>query len=159
MGGHYGSIHVRTEDAKPVELAVTKIAREREVRFLIAPSINGWVTVFPEGNGQDSAIGGLLAELVGSELIQCQVHDDEIFGYWYYKNGSLKDRYNSHPTYFDPSSTEPRGGDAKTLEHLLTGGATGSELNRFWTRRRAIRENLIGWMNSGSCSDFPTSAA
>ncbi|MBE0539991.1 MAG: hypothetical protein IH623_01205 [Verrucomicrobia bacterium] len=100
--------------------AVNAIAREQKVRFLIAPAINGWISVFPEHNGQNAKISEDLAgQLQALELIHCLVHDDDIFAYWYFEQGILKDRYNSCPDYFSDKNPEPRGGNARTLGHLL----------------------------------------
>jgi hypothetical protein len=120
MGGHYSSIHVRTNAANSVLSAVTEIASEEQVKFLVAPAINGWISIFPEDNGQNAKISeDLAARLQDQELIHCLVHDDDIFAYWYFEKGILKDRYNSCPTYFSDKNPEPRGGNARALGHLL----------------------------------------
>src|ERR1700677_2244674 len=105
MGGHYGSIHVRTDDAEAVQSAAFKIAREKNVRFLVAPAIKGWVSVFPWNNGVDPAVSERLATLLpDADVIHGMVHDDDVFAYWYYQNGELKDLYNSCPNYFDETN-------------------------------------------------------
>jgi WD40 repeat protein len=120
MGGHYGSIHIRTDAANSVLAAVSELAREDQVKFLVAPAINGWISVFPEHNGQNPKISEDLAtRLQDLELIHCLVHDDDVFAYWYFEKGTLKDRYNSCPTYFSDKNPEPRGGIAHALGHLL----------------------------------------
>jgi WD40 repeat protein len=137
MGGHYGSIHIRTDDSEAVWSAVAEIARERKLKFFIAPVITGWIAVFPENNGQDSTISEQLASrLPEKELIQCLVHDDDIFAYWFFENGSLKDRYNSCPTYFSDKNPEPRGGNAQSLAHLLVKGGTVPKLQGLLDRER-----------------------
>src|SRR5512138_89767 len=101
MGGHYGTIHVRTEDRDAVRSAVESIVSERSGRFLIAPPIDGWVTVYPEHNGQDQAVSdALAAKLPGLALIHCLVHDDDVFAYWLFQGGRVVDTYNSCPDYF-----------------------------------------------------------
>lgn len=120
MGGHYGSIHVRTDAVNSVLSAVTDLAREEQAKFLVAPAINGWISIFPEDNGQNAKISeDLAARLQDQELIHCLVHDDDVFAYWYFERGILKDRYNSCPTYFSDKNPEPRGGNAHALGHLL----------------------------------------
>ena len=120
MGGHYGTIHVRTEDRDAVRVAVESLACERTRRFLIAPAINGWVTLYPENNGQDPAVSeALAAKLAEKTLIHCLVHDDDVFAYWLFEGGRIVDTYNSCPDYFGDHNPPPRGGNASALSHLL----------------------------------------
>ena len=120
MGAHFGTIHILTKDRDEVKHAVESIFSERTKKFLIAPAIDGWVTVFPENNGQDDEVSKALAEkLPDKTLIFTLVHDDDIFAYSYFENGALKDRYNSCPNYFDDKNTEPRGGNAQAFAELL----------------------------------------
>lgn len=120
MGAHFGSIHVRTEDRDEVKHAVEAIVSKRTGKFLIAPPIDGWVAIFPENNGQDDSVSeALMKKLPDKTIIQSLVHDDDIFAYWYFENGALKDRYNSCPNYFDDKNTEPRGGNAQAFAELL----------------------------------------
>lgn len=120
MGGSYGSIHVRTDDQERVRAAVELLSCEGTKRFLIAPAIKGWVTVFPENNGQDETVGKALASALGNAtVIQCLVHDEDLFAYWFYENGKLADRYNSRPGYFGEENAGPRGGDARAFCGLL----------------------------------------
>ncbi len=129
MGGHYGTVHVRTTDRDAVRSAVEGLASERTGRFLIAPAIDGWVTVYPDQNGQDKAVSeALAAKLPGRTLIHCLVHDDDIFAYWLFEGGRVLDTYNSCPDYFGDPNPPPRGGNARTLAHLLLDPAKANEL-------------------------------
>lgn len=129
MGGHHGTIHVRTGDRDVVRSAVERLVSDRTRRYLIAPPIDGWVTVFPEHNGQDSAVSvALAAKLADKTLIHCLVHDDDVFAYWLFEGGRIADTYNSCPDYFGDPSPPPRGGNAEALKHLLLDPAKVSEL-------------------------------
>ena len=129
MGGFYGSIHVRTTDEAAVKAAAEAIASERKAKFLVAPEIGGWVTLFPDNNGQDSGISEALApRLSGVDLIHCLVHDDDVFAYWLFRGGHLADRYNSRPDYFGGENAEPRGGNAQVFAHLLINDAGVGDL-------------------------------
>jgi WD40 repeat protein len=120
MGAHFGTIHVLTNDRNEVKRAVEGLDFERTKRFLIAPPIDGWVTVFPENNGQDDSISTALAEKLRDKTVICTlVHDDDIFVYSYFENGTLKDHYNSCPNYFDDKNRESRGGNAEVFAELL----------------------------------------
>src|SRR3954467_12843237 len=106
MGAHFGTIHVFTEDRDAVKRAVEAIDSKGTKKFLIAPAIDGWVTVFPENNGQDDGVSKALAEkLPNKTIIHASVYDDDIFAYHYFENGALKDSYNSCPNYFDDENT------------------------------------------------------
>jgi hypothetical protein len=92
----------------------------RTRRFLVAPAIGGWVTIFPEHNGQDAAVSeALAAKLSSKTLIHCLVHDDDVFAYWLFESGRIVDAYNSCPDYFGDPNPPPRGGNAEALRHLL----------------------------------------
>src|SRR4051812_9041210 len=120
MGGHYGSIHVQTQDINAVRTAVESLNHPGTRRFYIAPSINGWVTVFPENNGQDESVTeALAAELPNETILHCAVHDDDIFAYWLFERGKLVGYYNSYPEYFCRENPPPRGGDAKVFGNIL----------------------------------------
>jgi hypothetical protein len=121
MGGHYGSIHVRTNERDEVRVAVENLNHGETGKFYIAPSIDGWVTVFPENHGQDSSVAEALAsKLADKAIIYCTVYDDDIFSYFLFENGEIADRYNSCPEYFDDNNTEPRGGNASAFAKLIT---------------------------------------
>src|SRR3954465_13833429 len=137
MGGHYGSIHVRTEDRDEVRVAVERLGHNRAHRFLIAPLIGGWVTIFPEHNGQDSTVGDALAKVLKDKtLIHCLVHDDDIFAYWLFEMGTVLATYNSCPDYFGETNPPPRGGNARDLLHLLKDPNKVNELQALLDRER-----------------------
>lgn len=129
MGGHYGTIHVRTEDRDAVRSSVEDLVSDRARRYLIAPAINGWVTIFPENNGQDSAVSKALAtKLPDKTIIHCVVHDDDVFAYWLFEGGQTVDTYNSCPNYFSDKNPPPRGGNAAAFSDLLANPKKVQEL-------------------------------
>jgi hypothetical protein len=141
MGGHYGTIHVRTQDREPVRAAVEALAAGGKHRFLIAPPLDGWVTIFPNHNGQDSKLSKKLATaLADKTLIHCLVHDDDIFAYWLYENGDLVDAYDSCPGYFSGKKTPPSGGNVEALRHLLLDQAKVEELQTLLKAERLTFE-------------------
>jgi len=142
MGAHYGSIHVRTEDAAAIKTAVELISQERNLRFLIAPSIKGWITIFPEQNGQDSTVAELLAAKLANEtLIHCLVHDDDVFAYSFFEHGKLVDCYNSRPDYFGEPNPPPRGGNAQAFARLLSKQAKVAQLQALLDAERPTLES------------------
>ncbi len=52
MGGFYGSVQLRCEDRSKVLAAAEAVAREMGIKCLVGPALNGWVGVYPEGNGR-----------------------------------------------------------------------------------------------------------
>jgi hypothetical protein len=61
MGAHYGSIHFRTTDRDGVLAVLKRVAKRGKLRFYLAPTLNGWTTAYPSGNGQDFEISATLA--------------------------------------------------------------------------------------------------
>src|SRR5437660_4072006 len=108
MGSFYGSIHVRTDDRPAVLDAAEAIARKGRARFLVSPVLRGWVTLFPNGSGQDESLSRTLARRLSQEIVQVIVHDDDIFCYAYYRDGDLVDQYNSRPDYFGAVSRKKK---------------------------------------------------
>ncbi|MBA4150714.1 MAG: hypothetical protein H0X66_21585 [Verrucomicrobia bacterium] len=118
MGGHYGSIHIFSEDVPTVQKTVETVAQNSGKRFLMVPPIRGWISVFAEENGQDSAIGEALAAAVPNHVLQCIVHDDDVFAYQLYHSGQKADEYNSCPDYFG-GPEQPKGGNAEMFRFCL----------------------------------------
>ena len=135
MGGHYGSIHIRTDDAKAVRVALEELSREQETRFLLAPLIDGWVAAFPSDHGQDFGVVEALARKISAPILHCLVHDDDVFAYQFHNDGKLVDSYNSCPDYFG-GEPEPRGGDVDLLRSILPDSAKRNELKRLLDAER-----------------------
>ena len=93
MGGFFGSIQVRTGERDPVLKAVATLVRD-DLRFLVGPELDGWVAVYPSGNGQDIAVAAALATRVSMPVIHLLVHDDDVFAYEAYAEGKPIDSYN-----------------------------------------------------------------
>ena len=135
MGGFYGSVHLRG-DRDLVKAAVEKVARAKAIRCLVGPAIDRWVGVYPENNGQDQSIGQKIARAVKGEAIQMIVHDDDIFAYWYWRDGKLIDSYWSRPGYFGDegrAEQDAMKGRAEVFEHIV--GARTAELAQLLDRK------------------------
>jgi hypothetical protein len=100
MGGFYGSIHVRADSNQLIKRVLEMVAQKKKRKFYLAPPINGWVGVFPDGYGQDERLSKFIAKQLDYDVLHLMVHDDDTFCYWFYRNGNLVDEYNSHPGYF-----------------------------------------------------------
>jgi hypothetical protein len=135
MGGHYGSIHVRIDDATKVQVALEDLARDSKTKFLLAPPLDGWVTLFPSDNGQDFSIAGKLAEKISAPILHCLVHDDDVFAYQFHDRGKLVGTYNSCPDYFG-GEPEPRGGDVDLLQSILPDPSRRKELKQLLDSKR-----------------------
>lgn len=161
MGGHYGSILVRTEDATVVQAALEQLAREVEARFLLSPPSSGWVAVFPHEHGHELTISEALAERISAPLLHCVVHDDDVFLYHFYEGGKLIDSYNSCPDYFG-GEPAPRGGKVETLRSLLPDPAQRAQLKElldredigFEVERLTMFAHLIGLPNAVGAYEY-----
>jgi hypothetical protein len=69
MGAFYGSVQVRSEDHGHVRAAAEEVARQRQIRTLIGPVLNGWVGIDPEGSGQDGNVSRDLAQRINRDVL------------------------------------------------------------------------------------------
>jgi len=106
MGGFYGSIHIRTDEYDLIKNILQDMAKKERHKFYLGPAIGGWVGVFPDNCGQDDRVSLAIAKRVEEDVLHLVVHDDDIFCYWYYRNGKLVDKYNSIPDYFGEEISE-----------------------------------------------------
>jgi hypothetical protein len=131
MGAFYGSIHVRTNERGYVQTAVEQIAKQHKLRFLIGPVLNGWVSVYPQNNGQDGSVAKDLAKRLRGYILDVMVHDDDVFAYSYYQEGKLADSFDSRPDYFAPVSKRVKAklvGKPALLQPLLPQGKSVDDL-------------------------------
>lgn len=106
MGAFFNSIHVKSEDSDLVQKALERIAKEQDCKFLLNPTINGWVSIYPSEIGREEPISADIAMLIPNDIFHLMVHDDDVFFYYFYRNGRLIDRYNSNPDYFEAADDE-----------------------------------------------------
>jgi len=123
MGGFYGSIHIRTDGYDLIKNILQDMAKKEGHKFYLGPAIGGWVGVFPDNCGQDDRVSLAIAKRVEYDVLHLVVHDDDIFCYWYYRNGKLVDKYNSIPDYFGEEITEEEikrlQGQPEVFEHVV----------------------------------------
>ncbi|HEX5245433.1 MAG TPA: hypothetical protein VFW23_19390, partial [Tepidisphaeraceae bacterium] len=125
MGGHYGSIQIRSENRQLVTAVAEEVAKAKQIHILVAPPVNGWIALFPEGNGQDDAVGHAVAQQIDEDVLQLIVHDDDILAYWYYRAHRLIDSYWSCPGYFGEENRqkeEAMSGNPESFKHLVSEG-------------------------------------
>ena len=109
MGGFYGSVQVRTTAWAEVKAAVEVVAKQRSIKCLIGPEIDGWIGIYQEGNGQGNSLGHAVADQLTCDVLQLLVHDDDVLAYWLWRGRKLADCYCSAPEFF--SEENPQGGD------------------------------------------------
>jgi hypothetical protein len=122
MGGHYGSVQVRSGDRNAVKAVAEHVANAMKIRLLIGPAIDGWVGLYPENNGQDEKVGQEVARLTDGYVLHLLVHDDDIFAYWLYHDRQLIDSYWSAPGYFgeqNRASEEKMVGNPEVFRPLI----------------------------------------
>jgi hypothetical protein len=76
MGGHYGSVQVRSTDRAAVKAVAEWVATEKKIHCLVGPELNGWVGIYPENNGQDETIAREIAQHLRADVLHLLVHDD-----------------------------------------------------------------------------------
>lgn len=99
MGAFYGSAHIRSDQITEVTGVLEELAK-RKWKFLVSPVIDGWIAVYPNIHGQDERVSKAIAKKLDWPILHVAVHDDDVFYYWYYRNGKLIDRFSSCPEYF-----------------------------------------------------------
>ena len=139
MGAFYGGVHIRADEREPVVDAIRGLAK-RKWRFLISPVFDGWVSVFPNLNGQDDKVSKAIAKRVDADRLHLAIHDDDLLYYWFYQRGKLIDKYSSCPDYFGGISDRAKArwqgkpdllegllpnSDARPLQELLDGMRSG----------------------------------
>ncbi len=122
MGGHYGSIQVRSEDRDRVKAVAEQVACTMNIHMLIGPALNGWIGLYPENCGQEEKIGKEVARLIGGYTLHLLVHDDDVLAYWLYLGGELIDAFWSAPGYFgeeNRSRDEKMVGNAEAFRPII----------------------------------------
>jgi hypothetical protein len=165
MGAFYGSIHIRTENSDAVRKALEDVAKEADCRFLLGPALNGWISVFPNNAGQGDQISVEIAKRLPYDMFHLIVHDDDIFAYYFYRDGRLIDHYNSRPDYFSKVSDEEKQksrGRPELFQDLLREPESLSKLNTLLVAKRFSFEQermaefveLLGLSNALSSYEY-----
>lgn len=167
MGTFYGSILVRTEDSEAVRRVLGQVAKEGDHRFLVGPTLQGWISIFPNNSGQSHDTSAEIAKLIPHDIFHLIVHDDDIFSYYFYRKGTLVDQYNSCPGYFHEVSDEEKRqctGRPELFQDLLPDAESSSELKNvlhaeagkytFEQERMAKFGELLGVPNALSSYEY-----
>lgn len=165
MGGHYGSVQIRSEDRIAVKAVAEQVANTRKTRLLLGPVIDGWIGLYPENNGQDEKVGQEVARLLDGYVFHLLVHDDDIFAYWLFHNRQLLDSYWSAPGYFgerNRDAEEKMVGNPEVFRPLIQDRVTrlGTILSRaeakpaFESERLAEFAKLLGISNAVQAYEY-----
>lgn len=122
MGSWWGAIHFKTTDRDLVRNAVIDVVPKRAIKCLLGPEINGWVSIYPQDNGQDTSVAEALAAATNLDAFHLLLCDDDVFAYNFFHGGKLVDEYTSKPGYFtnpDFAAEEKMVGRPELYEHLL----------------------------------------
>ncbi|HEY1789771.1 MAG TPA: tetratricopeptide repeat protein [Verrucomicrobiae bacterium] len=165
MGAFFDSIHARTEDVGAVQKALEQVAIRCDAKFLLGPALNGWISILPGGFGPDESLSLEIAKHLACAVFHLAVHDDDIFLYFFYRDGKLVDKYNSCPDYFDGATDEeieegrgqpelfqdllPDPSSQKNLRKLL-----GSETLTFESERLSEFADLFNLSNAATRYDY-----
>lgn len=147
MGGYYIGVHFKTDSGTAVTEAMTQTFADAGFKLLSnepasivvndedklpdgdrwygalvsSPTKGGWVSVYVD----DWADSGLLAKSVSRSLslhaLEVWVSDDIHWGYTYYENGEVKDRFADDPSQVAETAEEAKlyAGHADTLATVL----------------------------------------
>jgi hypothetical protein len=161
MGGFYGSIHFRTTDRDAILLLAGDLARERDGKMWCGPALDGWVSIYPSGSGQDPTLAEQAAARFAGEIFYVAVHDDDVFLYRYFREGALVDAYWSRPGYFGEESRgeqEKEVGAPDKFAHLIADVARVRRLldedASFEVERLIAFAELLGIPNAATSYEY-----
>lgn len=139
MGGFYGSVQVQGVERDVLKEVASNVARERGIKCLLGPEINGWIGIYPENHGQDTTVGAEIAARVSGIVLHLLVHDDDILAYELWRQGEPLDSYWSRPGYFGDENLaeeEAQSGQPELLSSLF--GADADRLRTTLARDESI---------------------
>lgn len=164
MGGFYRSVQVRADDRAAIKAAAEELGREKSVRCLIGPAINGWTGIYPEKHGLDDGVGAFFALKIAGDVLDLMVHDDDIIAYQLWRDHQPVDSYWSKPGYFgddNRAEEEASRGDPEKFRGIIGDKVTtlGALLDRsaeyaFESERLAKLAKLLGISNALTAYDL-----
>jgi hypothetical protein len=165
MGAHFGSILIRADQTTSIRPVLETIASEHKCKFLMGPSLRGWISIFPSDGGSDEQISAAIARELVVDTFHLTVFDSDIFAYTFYRDGGQRDEYNSRPDYFDecpPEEKERLRGKPDVFKDLLgspEGFARLKELlarNDFTFEEERLHQfaDLLGLVNAVGGYDY-----
>ncbi len=147
MGAYYISIHLKTDSQAQVKDAVTKGFADAAFRLLSdkpasavvededqlpegdhwygvlisGASKRGWVSVYVDDWADSGLLAKTLASSLGVPALEVWVADDIHWGYTFYENGAVKNRYADDPAQVAESREEAAlyAGNADALSPIL----------------------------------------
>jgi hypothetical protein len=118
MGLFYSNLTVHS----PPRPALLDELRRLRLAAFVSPTIDGHTVVFEKAIDEQGAraverLGRAVTRRLGCSALAAVLHDDDVLYLWLFRNGRVRDRYDSSPAYFDPRSDHrpPEGGDAKLI--------------------------------------------
>lgn len=109
MSRVFTNINVRTTDYGAVAAAVKRLPRR--MAALVAPAVDGWVTVFDEASDapDEDRLSGytvMLSDKLQTGAIGFLVYESDVLIATVADRGRLEDHYSSWPDYFDENMDE-----------------------------------------------------
>ncbi|MDR3110794.1 MAG: hypothetical protein LBU65_14085 [Planctomycetaceae bacterium] len=99
MGGFYNSLHIRNKTQQEVIDGIKSLDGDHG-DCIVGTESHHWVPVFAEiAYGYPLSV--TLSEKLKTDVINIDIHDDDVFCYWYFCDGKEVDAFNSCPNYFD----------------------------------------------------------
>ena len=165
MGAFFDSIHARTENVGAVQKALEQLALRCDAKFLLGPALNGWISILPGGSGPNESLSMEIAKNLGCDIFHLAVHDDDIFLYYFYRDGKLVDQYNSCPEYFEETpdeENEESQGHPELFRDLLSNPPSLKKLRKlldeerlgFESERMSEFADLFNLSNALTCYNY-----
>lgn len=113
MGATFSSIQVRAGSQEAVIEGLNGLLKEPTY---VSPSVGGWVGVYPEGAEATDTLAAALSRHLSTAVLDWSVYDSDVFQYWLYEHGELRDEFNSSPDYFEGQNAE--GDEESEMEKI-----------------------------------------
>jgi hypothetical protein len=118
MGLFYSNLTVYS----PARPALLDELRRLRLAAFVSPTTDGCTVVIEKALDEQDAraierLGRAVTKGLSCSGLTAVLHDDDVLYLWLFRNGRIRDRYDSSPAYFDARSEHcpPAGGNAKLM--------------------------------------------
>lgn len=117
MGLFYSNLTVYP----PPRPALLAELRRLRLAAFVSPTVDGHTVVFERAMDEQSPraierLGRAVTGALSCSALAAVLHDDDVLYLWLFRDGRVRDRYDSSPAYFEPRSDHrPPEGDARLI--------------------------------------------
>lgn len=141
MGLFCANIHLETTDVAAVRDSLNSEA-------VVLDAENGWTAVYTPrllegGTDEIDELATALSANLGVRAVSFWVFDSDIARYWLHDSGTLIDRHDSWPDYFEEDSSEIGAGNPNLLATFCREGMQTEGLSGLLTTEAVFAEDVV----------------